>query len=56
MPNEIADQNSVDWGSGEFGGIAGSLFGPTTDRLLGTGAEKLDAGRRKKKEKIWFKN
>ena len=35
MPNEIADQNSVSWGSGEFGGIAGSLFGPTADRLLG---------------------
>ncbi|WLW37479.1 baseplate tail tube cap [Synechococcus phage S-8S53] len=34
MPNEIADQNSVSWGSGEFGGIAGSLFGPTASRLL----------------------
>jgi hypothetical protein len=36
MPNEIADQNSVSWGSGEFGGIAGSLFGPTAKRLLGS--------------------
>ena len=43
MPNEIADQNSVSWGSGEFGGIAGSLFGPTANRLLGVNNAKLDA-------------
>ena len=35
MPNEIADQNSVSWGSGEFDGIAGSLFEPTARRLFG---------------------
>ena len=39
MPNEIADQNSVSWGPGEFGGIAGSLFGPTAQRLLNLNSE-----------------
>ena len=36
MPNEIADQNSVSWGPGEFGGIAGALADPVARRLLGT--------------------
>ena len=47
MPNEIADQNSVDWGSGEFGGIAGSLFGPTANRIL-PGGQKLETAEMKK--------
>ncbi|WLW37898.1 baseplate tail tube cap [Synechococcus phage S-8S56] len=47
MPNEIADQNSVSWGSGEFGGIAGALFGPTADRLLGG---ELRADEKKQKD------
>ena len=47
MPNEIADQNSVSWGSGEFGGIAGSLFEPTARRLLGR--EDLKENEKKQK-------
>ena len=50
MPNEIADQNSVSWGSGEFGGIAGSLFGPTADRLLG--GQRRDDEKKQEGEKI----
>ena len=50
MPNEIADQNSVSWGSGEFGGIAGSLFGPTADRLLG--GQLRDDEKKQEGEKI----
>ena len=40
MPNEIADQNSVSWGPGEFGGIAGALADPVARRLLGGTLDK----------------
>ena len=33
MPNEIVDRNSVSWGSGEIGGVTGSLLVQIADRL-----------------------
>ena len=34
MPNQIADQNSVNWGANTFSSVAGELFNPTSQRLL----------------------
>ena len=34
MPNQIADQNSVNWGANSFSSVAGELFNPTSERLL----------------------
>ena len=34
MPNQIADQNSVNWGANSFSSVAGELFNPTSSRLL----------------------
>jgi len=36
MPNAIADQNNVSWGPSEMGAVAGTLFDPTSRRILGT--------------------
>lgn len=44
IPNAIADQNNVSWGPSEMGAVAGTLFDPTSKRILGTAAGEPKEG------------